>query len=229
MPYTLTIGFIWFALAAMIGLVVGWVLRSAPASRQVSRARKKVQHELDAEITELRTQVTTLQGVAEERDRLQSELESMRELHHASESEPKSEGKLETDESKLVEVDLAIVSDDQVDETDSVERDDKLSHTLPDVELGAAVLGRRLVHDDLKAVVGIGPAIERLCHEAKILTWLDLAGAEPEALKSMLSDAGARFGRHDPLTWPEQARRFAEGRWEEARAFEEALVADRNQ
>ncbi len=229
MPYTLTIGFIWFALAAVIGLVVGWVLRSAPARRQVLRARKQVQHELDAEITALRTQVTTLHGVAEERDRLQSELESMRELHHASESESKSEGNSDTGESTLVEADSEIASGDQVDETASDESDDEVPHTLPDVELGAAVLGRRLVHDDLKAVVGIGPAIERLCHEAKILTWLDLAGAEPEALKSTLSDAGARFGRHDPLTWPEQARRFAEGRWEEARAFEEALVADRNQ
>lgn len=229
MPYTLTIGFIWFALAAVIGLVVGWVLRSAPARRQVLRARKQVQHELDAEITALRTQVTTLHGVAEERDRLQSELESMRELHHASESESKSEGNSDTGESTLVEADSEIASGDQVDETASDESDDEVPHTLPDVELGAAVLGRRLVHDDLKAVVGIGPAIERLCHDAKILTWWDLAGAEPEALKSMLSDAGARFGRHDPLTWPGQARRFAEGRWEEARAFEETLAVDRNQ
>ena len=32
-------GVIWFALAVMIGLVVGWVLRSATASRQVAVAR----------------------------------------------------------------------------------------------------------------------------------------------------------------------------------------------
>ena len=78
------------------------------------------------------------------------------------------------------------------------------------------MLGRRIVQDDLKAVVGIGPAIERLCHGVGIRTWWDLAGAESDTLTSMLADAGPRFGRHDPSTWSEQAKRFAEGRWAEA-------------
>ena len=47
-------GFIWFALAAMIGLVVGSVLRSATASRQVARGRKRVRKELASEIDHLR-------------------------------------------------------------------------------------------------------------------------------------------------------------------------------
>ncbi|NBS29055.1 MAG: hypothetical protein EBS76_00800 [Actinobacteria bacterium] len=78
MPYTLTVGFIWFGLSAVIGLVVGWVLRSASASRQVSRARKQVQHDLEQEMAELRERATTLGRVAEERDALQAEVESMK-------------------------------------------------------------------------------------------------------------------------------------------------------
>ena len=88
MPYTLTMGFIWFALAAMIGLVVGWVLRSATASRQVARGRKQVRKELASEIDHLRERATTLGRSAEERDRLQVELESLKELHLAFEGSP---------------------------------------------------------------------------------------------------------------------------------------------
>ena len=166
MPYTLTMGFIWFALAAMIGLVVGWVLRSATASRQVARGRKQVQKELALEIDDLRERATTLGRAAEERDRLQAELESLKERQLALEGSPS--GEVTTD------------SDDAVSENDG--GTDKASATetpsLPDVALGSSVLGRRIVQDDLKAVVGIGPAIERLCHGVGIRTWWDLAGAE---------------------------------------------------
>ena len=227
MPYTLTIGFIWFALAAMIGLVLGWVLRSAPASRQVSRARKQVQHELEAEIADLRERAMTLGKAAEERDRLQAELELMKERNVAAPSEIKSDDELVIGTPQPVEVVSQEEGDERSDESAVKEHDRGVSQTLPDVELGSAVLGRRIAQDDLKAVVGIGPAIERLCHGVGIRTWWDLARAEQETLRSMLSDAGPRFGRHDPATWSEQAKRFAEGRWEEARSFEDAQAAER--
>jgi predicted flap endonuclease-1-like 5' DNA nuclease len=211
MPYTLTMGLIWFALAAMIGLVVGWVLRSAAASRQVARGRKQVQKELALEIDDLRERATTLGRAAEERDRLQAELESLKELQLALEGSPS--GEVSTD------------SNNAVSEGD--EGTDKVNATatpsLPDVALGSSVLGRRIVQDDLKAIVGIGPAIERLCHGVGIRTWWDLARAENDTLTTMLADAGPRFGRHDPSTWSEQAKRFAEGRWDEARAFEATI------
>lgn len=211
MPYTLTMGLIWFALAAMIGLVVGWVLRSAAASRQVARGRKQVRKELASEIYDLRERVTTLGGSAEERDHLKAELELLKEQHLASVGLPSGE--------------VPTASDDAVPEGNEVAEEASANATplLPDVALGSLALGRRIVQDDLKAVVGIGPAIERLCHGAGIRTWWDLAGAENDTLTSMLADAGPRFGRHDPSTWSEQAKRFAEGRWDEARAFEATI------
>ena len=98
MPYTLTMGFIWFALAAMIGLVVGWVLRSATASRQVARGRKQVRKELASEIDHLRERATTLGRSAEERDRLQVELESLKELHLAFEGSPSGAASSDSDD-----------------------------------------------------------------------------------------------------------------------------------
>lgn len=229
MPYTLTIGFIWFGLSALIGLVVGWVLRSASASRQVSRARKQVQHELEEEMSELRERATTLGRVAEERDLLQAEVESMKErlvvtVSKVNSNEDPAPEDGDSHESRSADVDDELKSQPQQESPISASIDSR-----PDVALGAAVLGRRLVQDDLKAVIGIGPAIERLCHGVGIRTWWDLARAEPEVLTSMLADAGARYGRHDPSTWSAQAKRFAEGRWDEARAFEASLAAERNQ
>ncbi|MGA1344834.1 MAG: hypothetical protein ACO35E_02525 [Ilumatobacteraceae bacterium] len=97
--------------------------------------------------------------------------------------------------------------------------------TVPDLEAGAAVLGRPVRLDDLRAVSGIGPAIEGLCHGIGIRTWWDLATTEVPTLRAMLSDAGPRFGMHDPTTWPQQARLLAEGRWEEFRALEARIAA----
>ena len=229
MPYTLTVGFIWFGLSAVIGLVVGWVLRSASASRQVSRARKQVQHDLEQEMAELRGRATTLGRVAEERDALQAEVESMKERLMAAVAEVDN-----TDDATRTFDGSDESRTDGVDDEPQIQSQQELSgeesiNSRPDVELGSAVLGRRLVQDDLKAVVGIGPAIEGLCHGVGIRTWWDLARAEPEALRSMLADAGARYGRHDPSTWPAQAKRFAEGRWDEARTFEASLAVERNQ
>ena len=204
-------GLIWFALAAMIGLVVGWVLRSAAASRQVARGRKQVQKELALEIDDLRERATTLGRAAEERDRLQAELESLKELQLALEGSPS--GEVSTDSNNAVSE-----GDEGTDKANAT-----ATPSLPDVALGSSVLGRRIVQDDLKAIVGIGPAIERLCHGVGIRTWWDLARAENDTLTTMLADAGPRFGRHDPSTWSEQAKRFAEGCWDEARAFEATI------
>ncbi|MGA1219347.1 MAG: hypothetical protein ACO3XP_01765 [Ilumatobacteraceae bacterium] len=229
MPYTLTVGFIWFGLSAVIGLVVGWVLRSASASRQVSRARKQVQHDLEQEMAELRERATTLGRVAEERDALQAEVESMKARLVAPVAEVDN-----TDDATRTDDGSDEPRSDGVDDEPHMQSQQELSveesiDLRPDVALGSAVLGRRLVQDDLKAVVGIGPAIEGLCHGVGIRTWWDLARAEPETLRSMLADAGARYARHDPSTWSAQAKRFAEGRWDEARTFEASLAAERNQ
>jgi predicted flap endonuclease-1-like 5' DNA nuclease len=76
MPYTLMKGLGWFALALVIGLVVGWLLRSIIAKRQIARARR---HHVDnAELEHLRGRVANLEPVVEERDRLLAELEALR-------------------------------------------------------------------------------------------------------------------------------------------------------
>ena len=76
MPYTLMKGWIWVLLGVLLGIFIGWLLRSIAAKRQVNRARK---HHVDAaELERLRSRLVLLEPVAAERDRLQTELDECR-------------------------------------------------------------------------------------------------------------------------------------------------------
>ena len=121
-----------------------------------------MQKELALEIDDLRERATTLGRAAEERDRLQAELESLKELHLALEGAPS--GEVTTD------------SDDAVSENDG--GTDKASATvtpsLPDVALGSSVLGRRIVQETSKQLLALGLR-SAACHGVGIRTWWDLA------------------------------------------------------
>ena len=197
MIYTLAIGILWYLVALGLGLVTGWVLRSTAASRQVSRARRRQQSESEAEIAALRERASDLERAAEERDGLKAELERLR----AAAERP---------------------APDNAEHVDEPAPEPAL-----DLDAASAVLGRRIALDDLRAISGIGPAIERLCHGIGIRTWLDLATTEIGVLRSMLADAGPRFGMHDPTSWPQQARLLADGRWDEFKELEARLAAQR--
>ena len=189
MPYTLMKGFGWFALALVIGLVIGWLLRSIIAKRQVARARR---HNVDsAELERLRGRVANLEPVVDERDRLRAELDAVR-----SAAPPADTGPSAADHPPHISV-----------------------PSLPDVGAAERVLGTTITIDDLKVIDGIGPNVEELCHGIGIRTWLDLSVTEASLLRTMLVDAGSRFATLDPTTWPEQARLLAEGRWDEFKAL----------
>lgn len=72
MPYTLTKGLLWFLLALLIGMVIGWLLRSIRATSQL-RSLRGARHDA-AELERLRGRVANLEPVVAERDRLQAEL-----------------------------------------------------------------------------------------------------------------------------------------------------------
>jgi hypothetical protein len=78
MPYTLVKGLVWLVLAVVLGIVIGWLLRSVAAKRQVARARA---HNIDAaEMERLRDRVAVLEPVVVERDLLRAQLDEWR--HH---------------------------------------------------------------------------------------------------------------------------------------------------
>ena len=203
MPYTLTAGLLWYTAALGIGIVLGWLLRSTSALRQVSRARRQERSAVQGELDDLRTRAASEEELRLERNRLRHDNDLLREqlastgLGVDSVAGPVIEGGAPTPEATA---------------------DDSLSSA--DLEEGGRLIGRRLSTDDLQVINGIGPVIEGLLNGIGISTWSDLAAVDIEAVRSMLADAGSRFSRHDPSTWPLQARLLERGEWDAFLALE---------
>ena len=81
--------------------------------------------------------------------------------------------------------------------------------------------------EDLKLVEGIGPKIEEVLKNAGIQTWKDLAGSDPDQLRTILQEAGGRFRMHNPATWPKQAKMAVKGKWEKLKEYQDYLKGGR--
>ena len=212
MPYTLAKGLFWVLAALLLGIVIGWLLRSVAAKRQVSRARA---HHVDtAELERLRGRVANLEPVVHERDRLKAELEIAR-------ATPGAATPIATPTATSTGT-SAVQSFANAEQPEIVDVPPSTPST-PDVSAAVAVLGKPVTLDDLKVVEGIGPKIEGLCHGIGIRTWFDLSTTEVSLLRTMLTDAGSRFRAQDPTTWPQQATLLAEGRWVDFKALTDQL------
>ena len=77
--------------------------------------------------------------------------------------------------------------------------------------------------DDLTKVEGIGPKINGLLNDAGIFTFKQLSETSIDKLKQILHDAGPRYRMHKPLTWAQQAKLAAEGKWEELKKWQNEL------
>ena len=203
MPYTLTAGLLWYAAALGIGTVLGWLLRSTSALRQVSRARRQERSAVQGELDDLRTRAASEEELRLERNRLRHDNDLLRE--------------------QLASTGLGVdsVAGPAIEvgaPTAEVTADDSLPPA--DLEEGGRLIGRRLSTGDLQVINGIGPVIEGLLNGIGISTWSDLAAVDVEAVRSMLADAGSRFARHDPSTWPLQARLLERGEWDAFLALE---------
>jgi predicted flap endonuclease-1-like 5' DNA nuclease len=199
-PYTLVMGSVWVVAGVVLGNVIGILLRSVAARRQVARARAATGDQ--AELERLRGRVANLESVVAERDRLRSELDALT----AAAGAPSG------------------VVDPGSARHDAAVEPDESAPSTPDVVAAAERLGRPVVLDDLTVVEGLNDSVQELCHGIGIRTWWDLGRTEVSLLRTLLDDAGARFHVYDPSTWPEQARLLAAGRWDE---FAELTAAAR--
>ncbi|MCK5536884.1 MAG: hypothetical protein KAI79_08655 [Bacteroidales bacterium] len=86
-----------------------------------------------------------------------------------------------------------------------------------------AVLGKKIIENDLKIIEGIGPKIEELLKNNKISTWGQLADANTDDVKTLLKQGGSKYSMHNPTTWAEQAKMAFEGRWEELKSYQDYL------
>ncbi len=215
MPYTLVKGLAWVVLALVLGGVIGWMLRSVRSRRQMAKARAAMGPNAPlanaerAELEQLRIRLAELEPIVVERDRLRAELEPI------------------VVERARVRAAIESVRPSPMDPDQRSPGHGVDPPPTPDVAAAAAVLGREIELDDLRVVVGVGPAIESLCRRIGIRTWWDLATTEPSLLRTMLAEARPGLAVDDSASWPLQARLLAEGRWVEFKALTEELAAGR--
>ena len=63
--------------------------------------------------------------------------------------------------------------------------------------------------DDLTQITGIGPKISAMLQDAGITNCAQLADADEEEIRQILSEAGFRLG--DPVSWIQQAQALTHG------------------
>lgn len=81
----------------------------------------------------------------------------------------------------------------------------------------------KVKENDLKIIEGVGPKIASLLAEGGLDTWEKVAGSDPDKIREILEAAGSRYKMHNPTTWPKQAELAAAGKWQELRAYQDAL------
>ncbi len=222
MIYTLAKFFLWGLGFAVIGGVIGWLLRSVRCASELHNARRTtVDHD---EVERLRHRVANLEPLIADRDALRARIADL-ELEAKSGalvpasvagfaaidgngSEPSAEV-----EAPPVAAGIATFAGFAVDH---------------DLEAAKAALGSKVTLDDLKIVEGIGPVLEQVLHGAGITTWSQLGGTAPDAIRTILVGADDRHRMHDPTTWPRQARLAAIGEWDALKALQDQLTAGRH-
>lgn len=83
--------------------------------------------------------------------------------------------------------------------------------------------GKKYAPDDLKIVEGIGPKIAEHLNAGGFNTWSELAAADTDKIKEILTAAGPRYQMHNPSTWPKQANLAATGQWDELKKYQDIL------
>lgn len=253
MPYTLTKGLLWFALALLLGVVIGWLLRSIRATRQI-RAARASRHE-PAELERLKARIANLEPSVAEVERLKADLAVARHTATSASAEvapvPRAEpDPVEPDSVAVIEPPAVAATPEDSSDTPAATPSATLAATPSatpsespaatgrdvagdavatgdavdaDLAEAATVLGKRVVRDDLTVIEGIGPQIAALANGIGVHTWNDLAETEVSLLRTMLADAGPSFATHVPDSWPTQAGLLAEGRWAEFKALVDRL------
>jgi small subunit ribosomal protein S2 len=81
--------------------------------------------------------------------------------------------------------------------------------------------------DDLTRIEGVGPKIGEVLQAGGIVTFSDLASAEPAKLKEILIAADPSLASHDPQSWPKQAEMARDGEWDDLKSLQDKLDGGR--
>ena len=79
------------------------------------------------------------------------------------------------------------------------------------------------IGDDLKLIEGIWPAVEKVLQKYGVKSYNDIIVEGVTGLEEILKQAGGRFEKYNPATWPDQARLARSKKWRELEEYQEIL------
>ncbi len=107
--------------------------------------------------------------------------------------------------------------------------DERTAPVVFDAERAGKVMGIKIAKDDLTIVEGIGPKIADILKKSRIGTWEELGRTNSAVIKAiLLKEGGEGYAIHDPMTWPEQAKMAADGKWDLLKEYQEYLKGGRS-
>jgi len=185
--------------AALLGYLIGYYLAKGKYRKQIAGLEED-KAGLEARIRKLEEEKLSLQGDLRKKDEailsLQADVRRM--------------------DDEIASLKLTI---------DKLEKEARLMAEHQAELRTAEMPAHKIVTDDLKAVIGIGPKISRLLINRGITTWKALSEASPGYLREILdSDGGERFRINNPESWPHQALLLHEGRWDELKELQGRLI-----
>jgi predicted flap endonuclease-1-like 5' DNA nuclease len=198
-------------IAALLGFLIGYFLTK---SRYVKKCLL-----LDEEIAALQAKIRKLE---DEKLKLQADFRRTEDEKVTLQSDFR---KAEDTKLKL-QADVRRMDDEIASLKLTIEKLQKESRlqTEQTVLKAAEVPHARVVADDLKVIIGIGPKIARLLINRGITTWKALSETSPSVITEiLLKDGGERYRIHNPETWPHQAKLLNEGRWDELKELQSKI------
>lgn len=75
--------------------------------------------------------------------------------------------------------------------------------------------------DDLTKIEGVGPKAAEALIAAGIATFSDMATAEADAMRTILTEASPRLAHLDPGSWAKQAKMAVDGKWDELKEWQD--------
>ncbi|MDF0716811.1 30S ribosomal protein S2 [Muricauda sp. 334s03] len=75
--------------------------------------------------------------------------------------------------------------------------------------------------EDLTKIEGVGPKAAEALVANGVKTYAELAEADAEKIKEILTEASSTLAHLDPTSWPKQAKMAADGKWDELKEWQD--------
>lgn len=108
---------------------------------------------------------------------------------------------------------------------EAVEEKPKEKQEAPKEEKPAAEKKKAEKADDLTKIEGVGPKAAEALSNAGMGTYKEVAGAKPDKIKEILTEASSRMAHLDPTSWPKQAAMAADGEWDKLKEWQDKAKA----